>query len=223
MKKSSSRKPAKKTPARKPVAKSVKPAAKASAKSAAKPAAKAVAPAKAASKNGSLTFTFDPRKEALEHLLGAAYLMMDRAWARLGGDKDKSLTIELTPKKDRSAKALAQLEADFVAELSSQRLRWAVARNNQPVREYVAEHALTLAEEYKKRTEAAAAAAASSSAAPGEAPADQLTAEQKSEIERLIAEVELEISAMNKTAEHKDPEGRTLSWEAANEKEKEKA
>ena len=83
------------------------------------------------------------------------------------------------------------------------------------------EEALALAQEHASRVEAAAKAAAPQAGQKqDESTSEQLTAEQKSEIERLISEVEAEIQEMNKEQKHADPAGRTLSWEAANEKEK---
>lgn len=173
------------------------------------PARRAKTPARAP-KAAELSFPLDPRKEGLEPILGAAYLLMDRAYASLDGDKVKSLTVTLRPKGAAAAKDLAALKRAFLDELAAQKLRWAVARNNQPVREYVAENALALAEEFAKRA-----------AAPAEPAAEQLTSEQRSEIERLIAEVETEISAMNVKKELPDPAGKSLSWEAAQETGKE--
>jgi His-Xaa-Ser system protein HxsD len=175
-------------------------------RAAARPAAKTKKPAKAA---GALTLALDVRKEGLEPILGAAYLFMDRAYASLEGDKKKTLTVTLRPKAGGAAD-LKALERAFRDELAAQRLRWAVARNNQSVREYVAENAMALAQEFAARA-----------SAPAEPAAEVLTAEQRSEIERLIAEVETEISAMNSKKELPDPTGKSLSWEAAQETRKE--
>lgn len=158
-----------------------------------RPAAKKPAP--------GLRFTLDVKKLGLEPALGAAYLMMDRAWVRLEGDKAKSLVVTLEPKPGWSAAAVS---ADFSAELESQKLRWAVARNNRSVREYVAENAVTLAQQKP--------AAAAAEAAP-----EQLTDAQRSEIERLIAEVEAEIKDMNAKKAVPDPKGVAPSWEAQQE------
>lgn len=159
---------------------------------------------------GELSLAFDVRREGLEPILGAAYLFMDRAYASLEGDKKKTLKVVLRPKAATSAAGLKGLERAFRDELAAQKLRWAVARNNQSVREYVAENALALAEEFASRA-----------AAPAEPAAEQLTAEQRSEIERLIAEVETEISEMNSKKALPDPDGKALSWEAAQETRKE--
>lgn len=170
----------------------------------AKKATRAVRRAAPASK--PLVVSLDPRKEGLEPILGAAYLMIDRAYVSLDGDKKKSIKVSLTPKAPGAA-ALKSLASDFKAELAAQKLRWQVAKNNQPVREYVAENSLSLAEEFAKR------------AAAPEPAAEQLTAEQKSEIERLIAEVEGEIAQMNKDPKP-DQKETALSWEAARDAQK---
>lgn len=151
-----------------------------------------------------LTFTLDVKKRGLEPILGAAYLMMDRAYVALEGDKTKSLTVALTPKPGAKP---ADVRAAFEAELEAQALRWAVARNNRSVREYVAENAVALAQQKP--------ADGPSPAAP-----DQLTDAQRSEIERLIAEVESEIKDMNAKKVAADPKGVAPSWEAQQESQK---
>lgn len=149
-----------------------------------------------------LTFALDVKKLGLEPILGAAYLMMDRAYVALEGDKAKTLTVALAPKSGARA---ADVRAAFEAELASQVLRWAVAKNNRGVREYVAENAVNLAQQ-----KPAAAAA--------EPAVEQLTDDQRSEIERLIAEVESEIKEMNSKKAVADPRGVAPSWEAQQEK-----
>ncbi|MDX6770846.1 MAG: hypothetical protein SF051_15030 [Elusimicrobiota bacterium] len=164
-----------------------------------KPAAK-----KKAAPSSGLVFTLDLKKSGLEPALGAAYLMMDRAWVALEGDKVKTLIVALAPKPGVKA---ADLRADFEAELASQRLRWAVAKANRGVREFVAENAVALAQQKP--------AAPAAEAAP-----EQLTDEQRSEIERLIAEVESEIKDMNAKKAVADPKGVSPSWEAQQETQK---
>jgi His-Xaa-Ser system protein HxsD len=168
--------------------------------------AKIAAPAAA----GEITFELDARPDGPEPILGAAYLLMDRAYAFISGDKAKILSVTLRPKGARGAAELAALKRAFEEEFTAQKLRWAVARNNRTVREYVAENALALAQEF----------AARASAAPAEPAAEQLTTEQRSEIERLIAEVETEISQMNVKKELPDPKGAALSWEAVQQADK---
>lgn len=158
------------------------------------------------SEPGSVAFELDARKEGLDVILGAAYLMIDRAYARLDGDKTKIVRVTLTPKGDRGAKDLAALKAAFLAEFESQRIRWAVARAGQPIREYLVENAVALAQGRAVQAEAAAPVA------------EELTADQRSEIERLISEVESEIKEMNDKKAHADPKGVSPSWEAQQQK-----
>ena len=128
------------------------------------PAAKRAKPAAPVSP-GEITFELDARPDGPEPILGAAYLLMDRAYAFVSGDKKKTLSVTLRPKGARGAAELAALKRAFEEELAAQRLRWAVARNNRPVREYVAENALALAQEFAARP----------APAPGEPAAEQLT------------------------------------------------
>jgi len=151
-----------------------------------------------------LSFSLDPRREGLDEIFGAAYLMIDRAYVLVEGDPTKSLTVTLRPKAERTAAARAALSADFRAELAAQRVRWAIARSNQPIREYVSENALALAQEFAARPAAGAAA-------PAETP---LTVDQRAEIERLIADVENEIKSMNEQKTQPDPKGMAAPWEA---------
>jgi His-Xaa-Ser system protein HxsD len=158
----------------------------------------------AASAGGELVIRVKSPGRDLEALYGAAYLMIDRAFVRLSPDGPRGLKVCLLPKKDRGPAALSALRAAFDAEFKAQKLRWAIARNNREIREYVAENALTLAAEFAARPAAAPAPAA-----------DVLTDDQRSEIERLIAEVETEIKTMNDRREHAEAKDASLSWEAA--------
>lgn len=153
---------------------------------------------------GCVVFEHDPGEAGLEPFLGAAYLLMDRAYARLDGTRERPRVI-LAPKGAATPAALKSLREDFLAELAAQRLRWAVARNNRPVREFVAENALTLAQEFERRS------------APPEPAAEQLSDAQRAEIARLIAEVETEIKEMNASAKSEERPRASLSWEAARE------
>jgi len=173
------------------------------AKPALKPRASKTSAKPAASSPLDVVAELDPRGDGAEPILGAAYLMIDRAYVLVEGDPAKALTVTLRPKSARTAAAKAELEADFRAELEAQRVRWAIARNNQSIREYVAENSLTLAQEFASRPAPGAAA-----------PAEQLTSDQRAEIERLIAEVETEIKTMNEQKAHPDPKGVSQSWEA---------
>ena len=159
---------------------------------------------RAAPAAGEVVVSVKPGADGPEPVLGAAYLMMDRAYALVEPAASGALRVTLRPKGARGAAELKALESAFQDELAAQRLRWAVARNNASVREYVAENAIALAEEFASRAQAAP-----------EPAAEQLTADQRSEIERLIAEVETEISEMNREKALPDPNGASRSWEAA--------
>ncbi len=151
-----------------------------------------------------VVFRLNVRRNGPEPILGAAYMMMDRAYAFISGDKKKILTVTLRPKGSRRAADLAQMKAAFENELAAQKLRWAISRNNLSVREYIAENALPLAAEFSQRAASAAAPAV-----------EELTDVQRGEIERLIAEVESEIAEMKHKPKSPDTKVAALSWEAA--------
>lgn len=155
---------------------------------------------------GELVIKIKSPGRELEPLYGAAYLMIDRAYVQLAPDGARGLRVTLLPKKDRDPAALAALRKAFETEYEAQKLRWTIARNNRDVREYVAENALTLAAEFAARPAAPGAPASA---------ADVLTDDQRSEIERLIAEVETEIKTMNDSRAPQDSKAAARSWEAA--------
>lgn len=151
-----------------------------------------------------LAIVADCGKDGVEPVYATAYLLMDRAYVLIEPAGARRLRVTLRPKAGRSARELAALKSAFDSELASQKVRWTVARNNKSVREYIAENALSLAAEYAARP------------AAGTAPTtEELTDAQKSEIERLIAEVETEISQMNDKKQRPDAKSTALSWEAA--------
>src|SRR5688572_33055577 len=104
-----------KTPVKRPAAKtagrssSAKAKAKTGGKSAHVPCRYAVD-----EKAGTVSVALSVSAETLEAVLGAAYLLTDRAWARLDGDRQRALTVTLRPKDPKAAlKALAE---DFLDE-----------------------------------------------------------------------------------------------------------
>jgi len=153
----------------------------------------------------TVSFSLDVKTQGLEPIFGAAYLLTDRAFASLDGDRAKTLSVMLTPKTPAGASGLKALAEAFVAELESQKVRWAIAKNNLPIREYLAEQAVTLAN-----------SPAPAEAAP-EPAAEELTDEQRKEIEKLISEVEDEIKTMNAKNANPDPKNVKASWEEAQE------
>lgn len=165
---------------------------------------------------GHVTLSLNAKTHGLEPILGAAYLMMDRAFVSLSGERSRAVSVFLRPKTPGrpGRAALAGLAESFLADFEGQKLRWAVSRNNLSIREHVAEQAVLLS---NGRAEPAPPAA------PAEAPAEQLTGDQRAEIERLIAEVESEISAMNEKKAVADPKDIKAPWEARQEKERKPA
>lgn len=133
-----------------------------------------------------------------EPALFAAHALLDRAWARVDAGPRGALTVTLLPKPGADA---AAVEAAFREELASQERRWAVARNNAPVLLHAARQAVLAAE--GRLRESAPAAPAS----------EALTAEQQSEIDRLIAEVEVEIKELKTRKEGADPDNVRATWE----------
>jgi His-Xaa-Ser system protein HxsD len=153
--------------------------------------------------------SLDVKKDGLESVFGAAYLMMDKAFVSLSGDRAKKIVVTLRP-KDAKAVMPSALAEEFLLDLESQKVRWAVAKNNLPIREFIAEQAVLIA---NGSIPAPAAPVASEPAT------EQLTDEQRAEIEKLIAEVESEIKTMNEKKIAVDPKGIKASWEERQEQE----
>ena len=123
----------------------------------------------------------------------AAYVLTDAAFARLetmpGG-----LRVLLEPKTSDPA-ALRRLADRFPGQLEEERLRTAIEENNRGIREHIIRLAL-------QGPEAACAP-----------PEDlELTAEQRQELDKIIAEVQDQIR-MEKVGGGDDPLGITVTWE----------
>lgn len=159
-------------------------------------------------------FSLSVKSHGLEPILGAAYLMMDKAFVTLEGDRAKTIEVILRPKAPKAVKVKA-LSAEFLSDLEAQKVRWAVAKNNLPIREYIAEQAVLIAN-------GTIPPPAEAAAAP-EPAAEQLTDDQRAEIEKLISEVEAEIKTMNDKKIGADPKGVKASWEEQQEKQGNKA
>lgn len=150
-----------------------------------------------------VSFSFDVKKEGLEAVFGAAYLMMEKAFVFLSGDRAKSVAVVLRPKDPKSVKPRALAE-EFLSDLASQKVRWTLAKNNLPIREFIAEQAVLIANGTVPPPSAPTAS---------EPQSEQLTDDQRAEIEKLIAEVESEIKTMNDKKISADPKGIKASWE----------
>lgn len=121
-------------------------------------------------------------------LLGAAYLMTGSAYV-LVTRKGRGGAVELWPKKNASAKALA---AAFRREYGNQLLRWSLSRGGLGLRAETLRRALALAEAAGGRPQA---------------PQASLTPEQKAEIAALLAEADADTGP-------RDPLGIAEPWEA---------
>jgi hypothetical protein len=156
-------------------------------------------------KTSSVSSELSVAAEGLEPILGACYLLTDRAFAYLEGDRARKIRVTLRPKSVTAGpKELKGLGDEFVAELQTQKVRWAISRNNLPIREFIAEQAVLLANGKLPEPPAAAGAPAAT---------EELSDEQRQEIEKLIAEVEQEIKALNDKKAPSDPKNIAASWE----------
>ena len=89
-----------------------------------------------------VSFSLPVAENGLECILGAAYLMMDRAFVSIAGDRKKKLDIFLKSKIACAAPQLEILARTFLAELETQKVRWAIAKNNLPLRRYIVEQSV---------------------------------------------------------------------------------
>lgn len=154
-------------------------------------------------------FALDVKTQGLEAIFGSAYLMMDKAFVSLSGDRAKKVNVVLRAKDPKAVKPKTLAE-EFLSDLATQKVRWTVAKNNLPIREFIAEQAVLIA---NGTIPPAAATAAQEPAA------EQLTDAQRAEIEKLISEVESEIKTMNDKKILADPKGIKASWEEKQEHE----
>lgn len=148
--------------------------------------------------------SLEVKAQGLEPIYGSAYLMMDKAYVSLGGDRAKTVVVTLRAKNPKAVSPRA-LADEFLSDFEAQKVRWTVARNNLPIREFIAEQAVLIANGTIKPPSAAAAAP--------EPVAEELTDDQRAEIEKLISEVEAEIKTMNDKKIGADPKGIKASWE----------
>ena len=157
-----------------------------------------------------ISFELSVKENGIEAILGAAYLLSDRAFIYLSGDRKKKVCVTLESKTPLSPDGVHQLSNTFFNELETQKVRWAIAKHNLPIREYVARQAIVLA---------------NGGTLPSEnlsAQGDELSSDQQQEIEKLIAEVEEEIQAMNEKKNPSDPQKIRSSWEEKHQSPKKK-
>ena len=94
--------------------------------------------------HSTISFSLNAQENGLECILGAAYLMMDRAFVSIEGDRKKKLEVFLKNKTVAAAPQLESLARTFLAELETQKVRWAIAKNNLPIRQYIVEQSVLL-------------------------------------------------------------------------------
>lgn len=152
-------------------------------------------------KKGEVSLTLAAAEHGREPILLAAFLLTDRAWATLSGAGAGRLRVVLRPKAPTDLQAL---EEEFLGELETQKLRWAILKDNAVVKDYVARQAVLLFQGIQ-------IPAPSAAPAPAPAPAETLTPEQQAEIDRLIAEVEVEIKDIK--SKKLDPQNVSATWE----------
>lgn len=157
-----------------------------------------------------ISFDLSVKKNSLEAILGAAYLLSDRAFIYLDGDQKKNIRVTLQSKTPISSEEFLPFSEMFLNELETQKVRWAIAKHNLPIREYVARQAIVLANGGTIREE------------PVAEKGDDLSPDQRQEIEKLISEVEEEIRLMNDKKNPADPQNIRISWEEKNQKPKKK-
>lgn len=158
--------------------------------------------------SNEVVFPVQKKLYPLEVVQGAAYLLTDRAVAYVE-DKRGAWELTLRAKAKASAAELEALAGDFLNELLNQVLRQRLLAANRSVMEHVIARAVVSA----RRDPA-------DPAQPPAAAEDQLSAEQRSEIDRLIAEAEAEIAARAKNRAAADPLGISKTWEERHGKER---
>ncbi|PCI31635.1 MAG: hypothetical protein COB53_12960 [Elusimicrobia bacterium] len=131
----------------------------------------------------------------------AAHVLADRAYAQIF-DEDGELSVTLHSKLKADRSALEGLGALFDREVQNQALRLKLVGSNRETMEYIVSRGLV---------------PANKAAGPeGAEPETELSDEQKSEIDRLIAEAETEIAELKKDKSGADPLGITKTWEEQN-------
>ena len=152
--------------------------------------------------DNEVVVTVEPGRWPLEAVRMAAHVMADRAYAHLSEDED-GVVVSLHAKETLDARGLEALGALFDREVQNQTLRLKLESANRETMQYIVSRALV------------PAIASSGAAAELEA---ELSADQKSEIERLIAEAEAEIAELKKDEGGTDPLGITKTWQENNPK-----
>lgn len=163
--------------------------------------AKTEQPLRIKTENGEVVAICDPVQDGLEVIRSAAYVLTDRAFALLEEGPKDCVRVVLQPKEPAEEAGLKALARTFEDELATQRIRHQISKNNVSIREYIVEQAILLAQQPAQPP-------------PPQAPPEpELSAEQRKEIERLIAEVEEEIRQQAPARASQDPLKISATWE----------
>jgi len=158
---------------------------------------------KVSTKTGEVSFSIQKKLYALELVQGAAYVLTDRAVDYVEEAKGRyELTLKAKDKADATRERLEALAGEFVNELLNHALRQKLLANNRSIMEHIISRAMVSA----RRDPA-------DPAQPPAAAEQELNAEQRAEIDKLIAEAEAEIAARRKATAKPDPRGIAKTWE----------
>ena len=91
-------------------------------------------------------FTIDESIYALDVIMGAAYLFIDKAYVFLDRAADRQVVVALRARGPASAEELESLSGQFANELLNQALRKQIGESNGRLREYILARALFAAE-----------------------------------------------------------------------------
>jgi His-Xaa-Ser system protein HxsD len=137
-------------------------------------------------RNNEVSFSLPKKLNALELVQGAAHVLTDRATAFVEESKtDWKLT--LSAKRDEGAAGLRALGREFVDEVLNQAVRQRLVANARPVFEHIVSRAVVSARRNPEDKDQPAAARDA-----------ELSAADKAELERLVAEAEAELAARRK-------------------------
>lgn len=91
-------------------------------------------------------FTIDESLYALDVIMGAAYLFIDKAYVFLDRAADRQVVVALRSRGPASEEELEALAGNFSNELLNQALRKQIGESNGRLREYILARALFAAE-----------------------------------------------------------------------------
>lgn len=137
-------------------------------------------------RHNEVSFSLPKKLHALELVQGAAHVLSDRATAFVEESKsDWKLT--LSAKRDEGRAGLLALGREFVDEVLNQAVRQRLVANARPVYEHVVSRAVVSARRDPADKDQPAAARDA-----------ELSAADRAELERLVAEAEAELAARRK-------------------------